>query len=285
MAGSVFLAEEGTLDSVNLSKQSWQHHKAIWRKAMEKDQKISIVTGAGTGVGKAASLALAHDGWTVVLAGRRKATIEEVANKIKTGGGNAIAITTDTADPKSVRKLFKETKSNFGRLDLLFNNAGTNAPGVPLEELSFEQWSNVVNVNLTGVFLCTQEAFKIMKVQAPMGGRIINNGSISAHVPRPGSAPYTATKHGVTGLTRSTSLDGRKYNIACGQIDIGNALTEMAERMTKGVPQADGSIQVEPVMDVSNVGKTVAHMASLPMDANVQFVTVMATNMPFIGRG
>ena len=252
---------------------------------MEKDQKISIVTGAGTGVGKAASLALANDGWTVVLAGRRKAPIEEVANKIKTGGGNAIAITTDTADPKSVRKLFKETKSNFGRLDLLFNNAGTNAPGVPLEELSFEQWSNVVNVNLTGVFLCTQEAFKIMKVQAPMGGRIINNGSISAHVPRPGSAPYTATKHGVTGLTRSTSLDGRKYNIACGQIDIGNALTEMAERMTKGVPQADGSIQVEPVMDVSNVGKTVAHMASLPMDANVQFVTVMATNMPFIGRG
>ena len=285
MAGSVFLAEEGTLDSVNLSKQSWQHNKEIWRKAMEKDHKISIVTGAGTGVGKAASLALAHDGWTVVLAGRRKAPIEEVANKIKTGGGNAIAITTDTADPKSVRKLFKETKSNFGRLDLLFNNAGTNAPGVPLEELSFEQWSNVVNVNLTGVFLCTQEAFKIMKVQAPMGGRIINNGSISAHVPRPGSAPYTATKHGVTGLTRSTSLDGRKYNIACGQIDIGNALTEMAERMTKGVPQADGSIQVEPVMDVSNVGKTVAHMASLPMDANVQFVTVMATNMPFIGRG
>ena len=285
MAGSVFPAEEGTLDSINLSKQSWQHHKAIWRKAMEKDQKISIVTGAGTGVGKAASLALAHDGWTVVLAGRRKAPIEEVVNKIKTGGGNAIAITTDTADPKSVRKLFKETKSNFGRLDLLFNNAGTNAPGVPLEELSFEQWSNVVNVNLTGVFLCTQEAFKIMKVQAPMGGRIINNGSISAHVPRPGSAPYTATKHGVTGLTRSTSLDGRKYNIACGQIDIGNALTEMAERMTKGVPQANGSIQVEPVMDVSNVGETVVHMASLPMDANVQFVTVMATNMPFIGRG
>ena len=170
-------------------------------------------------------------------------------------------------------------------MDLLFNNAGTNAPGVSLEDLSFEQWTNVVNVNLTGVFLCTQEAFRLMKAQTPMGGRIINNGSISAHVPRPGSAPYTATKHAVTGLTRSTSLDGRKYNIACGQIDIGNALTEMAARMTKGVPQADGSIQVEPVMDVANVGKTVAHMASLPMEANVQFVTVMATNMPFIGRG
>ena len=252
---------------------------------MEKDQKISIVTGAGTGVGKSASLALADEGWTIVLAGRRKDPIEAVANEIKTRGGNASAIVTDTSDPKSVKGLFEETKRAFGRLDLLFNNAGTNAPGVSLEELSFEQWTNVVNVNLTGVFLCTQEAFRLMKDQTPMGGRIINNGSISAHVPRPGSAPYTATKHAVTGLTRSTSLDGRKYNIACGQIDIGNALTEMAARMTKGVPQADGSIQVEPVMDVANVGKTVAHMASLPMEANVQFVTVMATNMPFIGRG
>ena len=252
---------------------------------MEKDQKISIVTGAGTGVGKSASLALADEGWTIVLAGRRKDPIEAVANEIKSRGGNASAIVTDTSDTKSVKGLFEETKRTFGRLDLLFNNAGTNAPGVSLEELSFEQWTNVVNVNLTGVFLCTQEAFRLMKAQTPMGGRIINNGSISAHVPRPGSAPYTATKHGVTGLTRSTSLDGRKYGIACGQIDIGNALTEMAARMTKGVPQADGSIQVEPVMDVSNVGKTVAHMASLPIDANVQFVTVMATNMPFIGRG
>jgi NAD(P)-dependent dehydrogenase (short-subunit alcohol dehydrogenase family) len=252
---------------------------------MEKDQKISIVTGAGTGVGKSASLALADEGWTIVLAGRRKDPIEAVANEIKSRGGNASAIVTDTSDTKSVKGLFEETKRTFGRLDLLFNNAGTNAPGVSLEELSFEQWTNVVNVNLTGVFLCTQEAFRLMKAQTPMGGRIINNGSISAHVPRPGSAPYTATKHAVTGLTRSTSLDGRKYNIACGQIDIGNALTEMAERMTKGVPQADGSIQVEPVMDVTNVGKTVAHMASLPMEANVQFVTVMATNMPFIGRG
>jgi len=252
---------------------------------MEKDQKISIVTGAGTGVGKSASLALADEGWTIVLAGRRKDPIEAVANEIKSRGGNALAIVTDASDTKSVKGLFEETKQAFGRLDLLFNNAGTNAPGVSLEDLSFEQWTNVVNVNLTGVFLCTQEAFRLMKAQTPMGGRIINNGSISAHVPRPGSAPYTATKHAVTGLTRSTSLDGRKYNIACGQIDIGNALTEMAARMTKGVPQADGSIQVEPVMDVSNVGKTVAHMASLPMEANVQFVTVMATNMPFIGRG
>ena len=252
---------------------------------MEKDQKISIVTGAGTGVGKSASLALADEGWTIVLAGRRKDLIEAVANEIKSRGGNALAIATDTSDTKSVKGLFEETKRAFGRLDLLFNNAGTNAPGVSLEDLSFEQWTNVVNVNLTGVFLCTQEAFRLMKAQIPMGGRIINNGSISAHVPRPGSAPYTATKHAVTGLTRSTSLDGRKYNIACGQIDIGNALTEMAARMTKGVPQADGSIQVEPVMDVTNVGKTVAHMASLPMEANVQFVTVMATNMPFIGRG
>ena len=252
---------------------------------MEKDQKISIVTGAGTGVGKSASLALADEGWTIVLAGRRKDPIEAVANEIKSRGGNALAIVTDTSDTKSVKELFEETKRAFGRLDLLFNNAGTNAPGVSLEDISFEQWTNVVNVNLTGVFLCTQQAFRLMKAQTPMGGRIINNGSISAHVPRPGSAPYTATKHAVTGLTRSTSLDGRKYNIACGQIDIGNALTEMAARMTKGVPQADGSIQVEPVMDVSNVGKTVAHMASLPMEANVQFVTVMATNMPFIGRG
>ena len=252
---------------------------------MEKDQKISIVTGAGTGVGKSASLALADEGWTIVLAGRRKDPIEAVANEIKSRGGNALAIVTDTSDTKSVKGLFEKTKQAFGRLDLLFNNAGTNAPGVSLEDLSFEQWTNVVNVNLTGVFLCTQEAFRLMKAQTPRGGRIINNGSISAHVPRPGSAPYTATKHAVTGLTRSTSLDGRKYNIACGQIDIGNALTEMAARMTKGVPQADGSIQVEPVMDVSNVGKTVAHMASLPMEANVQFVTVMATNMPFIGRG
>jgi NAD(P)-dependent dehydrogenase (short-subunit alcohol dehydrogenase family) len=252
---------------------------------MTKNEKIAIVTGAGTGVGKASSLALAADGWKIVLAGRRLKLLEATASAIEASGGKAIAIPTDTADPLSVKELFQKTQTDFGRLDLLFNNAGTNAPGVSLEELTYEQWINVVNINLTGVFLCTQEAFKIMKDQSPMGGRIINNGSVSAHVPRPGSAPYTATKHAVTGLTRSTSLDGRKYDIACGQIDIGNALTEMAARMTKGVPQANGSTEVEPVMDVSNVGQTVVHMASLPADANIQFVTVMATKMPFIGRG
>ena len=252
---------------------------------MTKNEKIAIVTGAGTGVGKASSLALAADGWKIVLAGRRLKLLEATASAIESSGGKAIAIPTDTADPLSVKELFQKTQTDFGRLDLLFNKAGTNAPGVSLEELTYEQWINVVNVNLTGVFLCTQEAFKIMKDQSPMGGRIINNGSVSAHVPRPGSAPYTATKHAVTGLTRSTSLDGRKYDIACGQIDIGNALTEMAARMTKGVPQANGSTEVEPVMDVSNVGQTVVHMASLPADANIQFVTVMATKMPFIGRG
>ena len=247
--------------------------------------KIAIVTGAGTGVGKSAALALGEEGWAVVLAGRRSELLDEVVKEIQDTGGTALAVPTDATDPVSVKALFAKTKEAHGRLDLLFNNAGTNAPGIPLEELSFEQWSTVVNVNLTGVFLCTQEAFKIMKDQDPRGGRIINNGSISAHVPRPNSAPYTATKHAVTGLTRSTSLDGRKYDIACGQIDIGNALTEMVARMTKGVPQADGATKVEPVMDVSNVGKTIAYMASLPPEANAQFVTVMATNMPFIGRG
>ena len=247
--------------------------------------KIAIITGAGTGVGKAAAVALAAEGWTVVLAGRRAEPLNEAVKEIRAAGGNAEAVPTDATDQASVQALFNGVKERHGRLDLLFNNAGTNAPGIPLEELSLEQWQGVVNVNLTGVFLCTQEAFKLMKDQTPRGGRIINNGSISAHVPRPNSAPYTATKHAVTGLTRSTSLDGRKYDIACGQIDIGNALTEMAARMTKGVPQADGTTKVEPVMDVSNVGATIAYMASLPPEANAQFVTVMATNMPFIGRG
>jgi NAD(P)-dependent dehydrogenase (short-subunit alcohol dehydrogenase family) len=252
---------------------------------MNGQGKIAIITGAGTGVGKAAGVALAADGWTVVLAGRRREPLDETVKQIQAAGGTAEAVPTDAADQASVRALFKEVKDRHGRLDLLFNNAGTNAPGIPLEELTLEQWQDVVNVNLTGVFLCTQEAFKLMKEQSPRGGRIINNGSISAHVPRPNSAPYTATKHAVTGLTRSTSLDGRKYDIACGQIDIGNALTEMAARMTKGVPQADGTTKVEPVMDVSNVGATIVYMASLPPEANAQFVTVMATNMPFIGRG
>jgi len=247
--------------------------------------RISLVTGAGTGVGKAASLALAADGWTVVLAGRRPEPLEEVASTIRADGGTALAVPTDASDPAAVKALFATALETYGRLDLLFNNAGTNAPGIPLEELSFEQWSTVVNINLTGVFLCTQEAFRIMKDQTPRGGRIINNGSISAHVPRPNSAPYTATKHAVTGLTRSTSLDGRRYDIACGQIDIGNALTDMAARMARGVPQADGSTRIEAVMDVENVGRTIAYMANLPPEANAQFVTVMATKMPFIGRG
>ena len=252
---------------------------------MNMQGKIGIITGAGTGVGKAAAVALAADGWTVILAGRRQEPLDETVKEILAAGGKAEAVPTDATDQASVRALFGGVKDRHSRLDLLFNNAGTGAPSVPLEELTLDQWLAVVNVNLTGVFLCTQEAIKVMKDQDPRGGRIINNGSISAHVPRPNSAPYTATKHAVTGLTRSTSLDGRKYDIACGQIDIGNALTEMAARMTKGVPQADGSIQVEPVMDVSSVGTTVAYMAGLPLEANAQFVTVMATKMPFIGRG
>lgn len=252
---------------------------------MNGQGKIAIITGAGTGVGKSAAVALAVDGWTVVLAGRRAEPLNETVKEIQAAGGKAEAVPADATNQGSVQALFNGVKDRYGRLDLLFNNAGTNAPGIALEDLTLEQWQGVVNVNLTGVFLCTQEAFKLMKSQTPRGGRIINNGSISAHVPRPNSAPYTATKHAVTGLTRSTSLDGRKYDIACGQIDIGNALTEMAARMTKGVPQADGSVQIEPVMDVSNVGTTVAYMAGLPLEANAQFVTVMATNMPFIGRG
>ena len=252
---------------------------------MSGQGRIALVTGGGTGVGKSAALALAEDGWTVVICGRRQHLLDAVVEEISAGGGTASAVTADTGDPGSVRSLFERVRQDHGRLDLLFNNAGTNAPGVPLEDLTWEQWSTVVSVNLSGVFLCTQEAFRIMKDQDPRGGRIINNGSISAHVPRPNSAPYTATKHAVTGLTRSTALDGRKYDIACGQIDIGNALTEMAARMTKGVPQADGSVMVEPVMDVANVGRTIVYMASLPAEANAQFVTVMATKMPFIGRG
>ena len=247
--------------------------------------KIAIVTGAGTGIGKASSLALVKDGWTVVLAGRRKEPLEVTAAAAKALGGRSMVVPTDVADPASIKALFAATKDSFGRLDLLFNNAGLGAPAINLEELTIEQWKYVVDINLTGSFICTQEAFKIMKDQTPRGGRIINNGSISAHTPRPNSSPYTSTKHGITGLTKSTSLDGRKYDIACGQVDVGNAETEMTERMKKGVPQPNGTVMIEPVMDVQAVANGVAYMASLPLDANVQFLTVMATKMPFIGRG
>ncbi len=245
--------------------------------------RYAIVTGAGSGVGKATALALVRDGWTVALVGRRKEPLEAVAKEA--GAGKAIAVTGDVADPASVKAIFATVKKAFGRLDFIFNNAGVGAPAVPLEDLTYEQWKNVVDINLSGVFLCTQEAFRIMKAQSPRGGRIVNNGSISAHVPRPNSAPYTATKHAVTGLTRSTSLDGRAYDIACGQVDIGNAATDMAARMAKGVLQANGQIAVEPLMDVEDVARTVALMASMPLQSNVQFVTVMATKAPYIGRG
>ncbi len=247
--------------------------------------KVAIVTGAGTGIGRQVALALLGEGYSVALAGRRAGPLEETVTEAGAAVPRALAVVTDVSDPASVRALFAKTKEAFGRLDLLFNNAGINAPSIALEDLSYEQWSAVVDINLTGAFLCTQEAFKLMKAQDPRGGRIINNGSISAHVPRPGSAPYTATKHAITGLTKSTALDGRKYDIACGQIDIGNAATPMTERMAEGVPQADGTVAVEPTMDAADVGRAVAFMASLPLDSNVQVMTVMATKMPFVGRG
>src|SRR5262245_21444937 len=241
------------------------------------DRKHAIVTGAGSGIGKAAAIALLKEGYAVALAGRRADALERTA--AESGSRDALVVPTDVSDPHSVRALFDKAQASFGRLDLLFNNAGINVPGVPLEELSFEHWQSVVNINLTGVFLCTQQAFRVMKAQTPRGGRIINNGSISAHVPRPNSAAYTATKHGVTGLTRQASLDGRPHDIACGQIDIGNTATELAAKMARGVPQANGEIAVEPLMDLSNVARAVVYMASLPLDANVQFMTVMATKM------
>jgi NAD(P)-dependent dehydrogenase (short-subunit alcohol dehydrogenase family) len=242
--------------------------------------KIAIVTGAGSGIGRAASLALNAAGFQVVLAGRRAAQLEQTASSSK-----MLVVPTDVGNPDSVRALFAKTKEAFGRLDLLFNNAGIGAPGIPMEDLTYEQWNSVVQVNLTGAFLCAQEAIRMMKAQQPRGGRIINNGSISAHAPRPNSAPYTATKHAITGLTKSISLDGRNFDIACGQIDIGNAATELTERMAAGIIQANGSTMVEPRMDLKHVADAVVYMANLPLEANVQFLTVMATKMPFVGRG
>jgi NAD(P)-dependent dehydrogenase (short-subunit alcohol dehydrogenase family) len=246
--------------------------------------KVAIVTGAGTGIGKSAALALLKDGYHVALVGRRKELLDKTAAD-SGAGDRALALPADLAKPEGIPPVFAAVKAKWGRLDVLFNNAGMGAPAIPMEDLTLEQWMNVVNINLTAMFLCTQEAIRIMKAQAPMGGRIINNGSISAHAPRPFSSPYTATKHAVTGLTKSTSLDCRKYDIACSQIDIGNAATEMTERMKNGVPQANGTTMVEPRMDVAHVGSAVAYMAALPLDANVQFMTIMATKMPFVGRG
>ena len=251
---------------------------------MPFNKKIAIVTGAGTGIGKHTALAFLREGYGVTLAGRRKELLEQTARE-SDNPGNALVVAADISDPGAVRTLFNKTEERFGRLDVLFNNAGIVAPPVLLEDLTLEQWQSVVDVNLTGAFLCTQEAFRIMKKQTPAGGRIINNGSLSAHVPRPDSAPYTATKHAITGLTKSTALDGRKYGIACGQIDIGNAGTDLTSGFSEGVPQADGRIMAEPTMDVEHAAKAVLQMASLPLDTNVQFMTIMATRMPFIGRG
>jgi len=247
--------------------------------------KVAIVTGAGTGIGKAVAIGLLEHGYSVVLAGRRSALLEQTVQDAGVQGAHALVVPTDVSDPAAVRALFATTRDTFGRLDVLFNNAGVTTHGVPLEELTVEQWKSVVDVNLTGAFLCTQQAFLLMKDQRPQGGRIINNGSISAHTPRPHSAPYTATKHAITGLTKSSSLDGRRFNIACGQIDIGNAATDMTAAFASGVLQANGESTAEPRLDVAHVVRAVTYMAGLPLDANVQFMTVMATKMPFIGRG
>jgi NAD(P)-dependent dehydrogenase (short-subunit alcohol dehydrogenase family) len=251
---------------------------------MLSDRKIAVVTGAGTGIGKAAALALLKEGYHVVLSGRRAELLEKTAAEAG-AGTHALVVPADVSSPESVRMLFLKTKEAFGRVDLLFNNAGISGPGVPFEDLAYEEWRSVVDTNLTGMFLCAQQAFRMMKSQEPRGGRIINNGSLAAHVPRPDSVPYTATKHGVTGLTKGISLDGRKYDIACCQIDIGNALTELAARMAAGVKQADGTRMPEPMIDVQRVGDAIVYMAGLPIDVNVQFMTIMATKMPFIGRG
>jgi NAD(P)-dependent dehydrogenase (short-subunit alcohol dehydrogenase family) len=252
---------------------------------MSAHDKVVIITGAGTGIGKGVAMAFLKEGYRVALAGRRQEPLTQVVREAGVSAEQALTMATNVRDPASVRALFAKTKEAFGRLDVLFNNAGISAGGVALEDLSYEQWQAVVETNLTGAFLCTQEAFKIMKSQDPRGGRIINNGSVSATAPRPNSAPYTSTKHAITGLTKSTALDGRKYDIACGQIDIGNALTEATSRMPQGVPQANGSVAAEPVMDVQHVASAVLYMASLPLEANVLFMTVMATKMPLVGRG
>ena len=252
---------------------------------MQPQDKVAVVTGAGRGIGRAASLALRAAGYSVVLAGRRAEQLNETVARAKAPNGTLLVAPTDVSQPESVRALFATTQETFGRLDVLFNNAGINAPGIPMEDLSYERWTEVVNVNLTGAFLCAQEAIRLMKAQTPRGGRIINNGSLSAYVPRPNSAPYTATKHAITGLTKCISLDGREYDIACSQIDIGNAVTEMSERMAGGVRQANGATMIEPRMDVRHVADAIVYMANLPLDANVQFMTVMATKMPYVGRG
>ena len=252
---------------------------------MAVQAKIALVTGAGSRIGRAVALALLKRGYAVVLAGRRREPLDQIVAEAKTLGQRALAIPADVSDPAAVRKLFDAVKAEFGRLDLLFNNAGIGAPPVPLEDLSVEEWRRVLDTNLTGAFLCTQGAFRLMKEQHPRGGRIINNGSISAHTPRPNSAPYTATKHAITGLTKATALDGRKFDIACGQIDIGNAETPLTARMKDGVPQPSGEIKAEPTMAVEHVAGAVVYMAELPLDANVLFITVMATQMPFVGRG
>lgn len=252
---------------------------------MPTKQKVAIITGAGSGIGKSSAVALLNANYCVVLAGRRVDRLESTVEAAAAADEQTLVVPTDVADPQSVENLFQQAVDKFGRVDVLFNNAGTGAPASPLEELTFEQWQKVVDVNLTGPFLCTQQAFRVMKAQDPMGGRIINNGSISATAPRPNSAPYTATKHAISGLTKSTALDGRKYNIACSQIDIGNAETEMASRMAKGVPQANGEVAIEPLMDVQHVADAVVHMANLPLESNILFMTIMATQMPFVGRG
>jgi NAD(P)-dependent dehydrogenase (short-subunit alcohol dehydrogenase family) len=252
---------------------------------MEDHMKVAVVTGGGSGIGRASALALAHEDFAVVVAGRRKEALDETSAQGRATGADVTVVPTDVTDPRSVESLFSNVRERFGRIDLLFNNAGVGVPNVTLEELTFDQWSNVIATNLTGAFLCTQQAFRLMQEQQPQGGRIINNGSLSAYVPRPHSAPYTAAKHGITGLTRATSLDGRRYNIACGQIDIGNASTDIAARITQGIEQADGTVMSEPTIDVEHVAKGLVYMASLPLDANVQFLTIMATKMPFVGRG